>query len=57
MLESGENNQTFFLQESIQKFIDYQWWRTQKVLRSVFWMYVWLYCLPISITLFFSGNE
>lgn len=57
MLESGENNQTFFLQESIQKFIDYQWWRTQKVLRSVFWMYVWLYCVPISITLFFSGNE
>ena len=27
------------------------------MLRSVFWMYVWLYCIPISITLFFNGNE
>lgn len=26
-------------------------------MRSVFWMYVWLYCVPISTTLFLTGSE
>jgi hypothetical protein len=52
MLKCGEQNQEFYLQESVQKLIDYQWTTTRVIMTNLFLMYILLFLLPLTVTLF-----
>jgi len=57
LLRSGEHNQTLYQCESIQKVVDYQWVEASKMLRIFFFVYVLLYSLPISASLFTADEQ
>jgi hypothetical protein len=52
MIKQGDSNKIFFLQESVQNFIDFQWYITRNIQWNLFSMYVLFFLIPISVTLF-----
>jgi hypothetical protein len=52
LLKSGDANDNFYLQESVQKIIEFQFVQTKKIMKFIFHLYIWMYGIPISILLF-----
>jgi len=52
MLKSEGGNLDFYLQESVQKIIEFQWSTSKKIMFTQFLMYTFLYLIPINLTLF-----
>lgn len=51
LMMSSEENSEFYMQESVQKIIDYQFVQTKKGMTYLFWFYIFCYMIPYSITL------
>lgn len=47
-----EINNSFFLQESVQKIINAQWDRTKAFQRRIFFVYFFFYCIPMCVSSF-----
>lgn len=56
MIQEDESNLPFYLQESIQKIIDFQWVTTKKIMKSILMVYLTMYCFPIFMTLFLEDE-
>jgi hypothetical protein len=52
MQKCAEQNLEFYLQDSVQKLIDYQWTFTRVFMGNLFFMYVVLFLMPLCFTLF-----
>ena len=51
LMMSSEENPDFYMCESVQKIIDYQFVQTKKGMTYLFWFYIFCYMIPYSITL------
>jgi len=47
-----EINNSFFLQESVQKIINAQWDRTKNFQKRIFFIYFFFYCIPMCVSCF-----
>lgn len=47
-----EINNSFFLQETVQKIINAQWDRTKNFQRRIFFLYFFFYCVPMCVSCF-----
>ena len=52
LLKSGDANDNFYLQESVQKIIEFQFVQTKRIMKFIFHFFMWMYVIPISIFLF-----
>ena len=52
LLKSGDSNHNFYLQESVQKIIEFQFVQTKRMMKFIFHLYMWMYGIPIGIYLF-----
>ena len=50
------NNIDFYLLESVQKIIDFQWVLTKYHMGNLFYLYLFMYLVPVHLTLF-TYNE
>jgi len=57
MLKSEGGNLDFYLQESVQKIIEFQWATSRKIMFTQFLMYAFLYLIPINMTLFTDDEK
>jgi maltodextrin utilization protein YvdJ len=57
MQKCGDSNIKFYLQESVQKMIDYQWTKTYSIQKNLFMMYVVMFLIPVSTTLFSESDK
>ena len=52
MLKCDVNNLDFYMQDSVQKIIECQWVSASKLMKGLFSLYMFMYLIPIGITLF-----
>lgn len=57
MLKCDENNLEFYLKESVQKIIDFQWLSTFIIYKCLFFVYLLFYLTPVCIVFFTENDE
>lgn len=57
LLKSGDANDNFYLQESVQKIIEFQFVQTKRIMKFIFHLFLWMYGIPISILLFTKDEK
>lgn len=57
IVKSGSEDGKFYLQESIQKLIDFQWEESKLILKPLFTMYIFMFCIPVVVTFFANDKD